>query len=144
MRTLVLHYTAETLAASLSSLTDPRKQVSTRYLVPDAAAEGKFRVFQLVPDERRAWHVGLSYWQGGRMLNASSVGIEIVNLDFPPEDENSSLMSRRWYPYTDAPLAVFGPLSAGVVQRHEILPYKVVEHSDVSPGRKFDPGPLFP
>ncbi|SMF99402.1 N-acetylmuramoyl-L-alanine amidase [Burkholderia singularis] len=145
VRTLVLHYTAQTLADSLASLTDQNKQVSAHYLVPDAPDNGRrFKVFELVPEACRAWHAGLSYWQGDRMLNAGSVGIEIVNLGFPPEDETLPLMNRRWYPYPDAQVAVFGRLAADVVARHQILPHKVVGHSDVAPGRKTDPGPLFP
>ncbi|AOJ73021.1 MULTISPECIES: N-acetylmuramoyl-L-alanine amidase [Burkholderia] len=145
VRTLVLHYTAQTLADSLASLTSPQRQVSSHYLVPDAADDGqRFKVFELVPEARRAWHAGVSYWQGDRMLNAGSVGIEIVNLGFPPEDENLPLMNRRWYSYPDAQVAVFGALAADVVARHQVLPHKVVGHSDVAPGRKTDPGPLFP
>lgn len=145
VRTLVLHYTAQTLADSIASLTSPQRQVSAHYLVPDAADDGRrFKVFELVPQARRAWHAGVSYWQGDRMLNAGSVGIEIVNLGFPPEDENLPLMNRRWYPYPDAQVAVFGALAADVVAQHQVLPHKVVGHSDVAPGRKTDPGPLFP
>ncbi|HZS80226.1 MAG TPA: N-acetylmuramoyl-L-alanine amidase, partial [Herbaspirillum sp.] len=84
VRTLVLHYTAETLANSIALLTDPQKQTSSHYLVPDAAnGSGRFRIYALVPESRRAWHAGVSYWQGERMLNASTVGIEVVNLGFP-------------------------------------------------------------
>jgi N-acetyl-anhydromuramyl-L-alanine amidase AmpD len=144
-RTLVLHYTAQTLADSIASLTDPVKQVSSHYLVPDAADGGAlFRVYALVPEARRAWHAGISYWQGERMLNASTVGIEVVNLGFPAQDESAPFMNRRWYPYPDAQVAVVGRLAADVVARHAILPQKIVGHSDVAPGRKVDPGPLFP
>ncbi|MFZ1181289.1 MAG: N-acetylmuramoyl-L-alanine amidase [Herbaspirillum sp.] len=145
VRTLVLHYTAETLADSIASLTDPQKSTSSHYLVPDAAnGSGRFRIYALVPESRRAWHAGVSYWQGERMLNASSVGIEVVNLGFPAQDENAPQMNRRWYPYSDAQIDVVGRLAADVIARHEILPQKVVGHSDVAPGRKWDPGPLFP
>jgi N-acetylmuramoyl-L-alanine amidase len=145
VRTLVLHYTAQSLADSLATLSDPQKQVSAHYLVPDAASgSGGFKVYQLVDEARRAWHAGISYWQGDRMLNASTVGIETVNLGFPAADENVPLMNRRWYPYPDAQVAVIGALAADVIQRHQILPHKVVGHSDVAPGRKSDPGPLFP
>ncbi|KVN35036.1 N-acetylmuramoyl-L-alanine amidase [Burkholderia pyrrocinia] len=145
VRTLVLHYTAETLADSIASLTDPQKQVSSHYLVPDAAdGSGRFHIYSLVPESRRAWHAGVSYWQGERMLNASTVGIELVNLGFPAQDENAPQMNRRWYPYPDAQIAVVGRLAADVIARHAILPQKVVGHSDIAPGRKWDPGPLFP
>lgn len=142
MRTLVLHYTAESLADSIASLTDPQKQVSSHYLVPDAANGGeRFRIYSLAPESRRAWHAGVSYWQGERMLNASSVGIEVVNLGFPAQDGNAPLMNRRWYPYPDAQIAVVGRLAADIVARHAILPRKVVGHADIAPGRKLDPGP---
>ena len=36
-------------------------------------------VFRLVPEDRRAWHAGISCWQVRRALNDVSVGIEIVN-----------------------------------------------------------------
>ncbi|WP_153102028.1 N-acetylmuramoyl-L-alanine amidase [Paraburkholderia hayleyella] len=145
VRDLVLHYTAGPLAKSLATLTDPQRQVSSHYLVPDGISDGgRFRVLALVPEARRAWHAGVSYWQGDRMLNAGSIGIEIVNVGYPKEDENLPLMKRRWYPYTPAQIAVVGKLAADVIARHEILPQKVVGHSDVAPGRKVDPGPLFP
>uniref|UniRef100_UPI001A9FE4CF N-acetylmuramoyl-L-alanine amidase n=1 Tax=Pseudomonas sp. 30_B TaxID=2813575 RepID=UPI001A9FE4CF len=61
VRTLVLHYTAQTLADSIASLTSPQRQVSAHYLVPDAADDGRrFKVFELVPQARRAWHAGVS------------------------------------------------------------------------------------
>ncbi|AHI75849.1 N-acetylmuramoyl-L-alanine amidase [Burkholderia thailandensis] len=145
VRTLVLHYTAQTLARSVALLTDPMRPVSAHYLVPDAADEGKrFRVFALVPESNRAWHAGVSYWQGERLLNASSIGVEIVNSGFPDADEDAPLMRRRWSPFPDAQMAVVGRLAADIVARHAIPPQKVVGHSDIAPGRKLDPGPLFP
>ncbi|MCA8318580.1 N-acetylmuramoyl-L-alanine amidase [Burkholderia cepacia] len=145
VRTLVLHYTAESLEDSIASLTDPQKQVSSHYLVPDVAAGSRlFRIYALVPESCRAWHAGISYWQGDRMLNASTVSIELVNLGFPAQDENAPQMNRRWYPYPDAQIDMVGQLAGNVIARHEILPQKVVGHSDIAPGRKWDPGPLFP
>ncbi len=147
IRMLVLHYTALPLMESLSSLTDTQRSnpVSAHYLVPDASVNGwRFRIYQLVPEGERAWHAGVSYWQGDRMLNASSIGIEIVNLGFPLEDEAVPLNVRRWYAYPDAQITAVGQLAANIVAHHKICPYKVVGHADVAPGRKYDPGPLFP
>lgn len=145
VRTLVLHYTGGSLAESIAWLTDSLRQVSSHYLVPDAAdGGGQFRVYALVPESRRAWHAGLSYWQGERMLNAGTIGIEVVNSGFPAQDGSAPLMNRRWYPYPDPQIAVVGRLAADIVARHGILPQKVVGHADVAPSRKVDPGPLFP
>ncbi|AOJ73462.1 MULTISPECIES: N-acetylmuramoyl-L-alanine amidase [Burkholderia] len=145
VRTLVLHYTAQSLARSVALLTDPARPVSTHYLVPDAADDGKrFGVYELVPESGRAWHAGVSYWQGERLLNASSIGIEIVNIGFPEDDEHIPLMKRRWSPYPSAQIVVIGELAADIVARHQIPPHRVVGHADITPGRKVDPGPRFP
>ena len=46
-------------------------------------------LYRLVPEDRVAWHAGRSHWRGREALNATSIGIEIVNLhgdrhDYPP------------------------------------------------------------
>lgn len=72
---LVLHYTGmQTGEAALARLRDPEAKVSAHYLVEEDG-----RVFQLVPEERRAWHAGRGVWQGEDDCNAASIGIEIVN-----------------------------------------------------------------
>ena len=142
VRTLVLHYTAEDLASSLASLTQTQYQVSSHYLVPDGSLAA--HVYQLVPDEARAWHAGVSAWRGDTMLNASSIGVEIVNLGYPAEDETLPLMQRHWYAFEDAQIEVVGRLARDLVDRYALPPYQVVGHTDVAPGRKVDPGPLFP
>jgi N-acetyl-anhydromuramyl-L-alanine amidase AmpD len=71
VRTLVLHYTALPLGASIAILTDPKRAVSAHYLVPNVPRnDGEFGVFALVPESRLARHAGVSYWQGERMLTA--------------------------------------------------------------------------
>lgn len=145
VNTLVLHFTAQTLATSLQMLTDPQRGVSAHYLVPDSArADGQFHVHQLVAESMRAWHAGVSSWRGQRMLNANTIGIEIVNAGHPSEDEELPWMSRRWQPFADAQIAVVGELAADIVRRYGIAPDQVVGHADIAPDRKDDPGPLFP
>ena len=64
---LVLHYTGmETGEAALARLRDPAAKVSAHYLVEEDG-----RVFALVPEARRAWHAGVSYWRGERDANAA-------------------------------------------------------------------------
>lgn len=142
IRTLVLHYTAEDLNSSLRSLTQSQYQVSAHYLVPQGNQAS--HVYQLVPDQHRAWHAGVSQWRGVNNINFSSIGMEMVNLGFPAADGNLPAMQRHWYPYDDAQIQVVGQLAQNLVQRYQLKPYQVVGHSDIAPGRKSDPGPLFP
>lgn len=73
---VVLHYTNASLERSLALLT--HGEVSSHYLIGDGPAT----VYQLVDENRRAWHAGESQWQGRTWLNSSSIGIEIVNPGF--------------------------------------------------------------
>ncbi|MFK0379111.1 N-acetylmuramoyl-L-alanine amidase [Pandoraea sp. NPDC090278] len=147
IRTLVLHYTAVNLARALEILTDPNRRVavSSHYLVPDAAGEGgRFTIFNLVPESHLAHHAGMSWWLGERLLNGSSIGLEIVNLGFPASDNRVPLMQRQWYEYPEAQVAVVAQLVMDIARRHRIAPNRIVGHADIAPGRKTDPGPLFP
>ena len=72
---LVLHYTGmKTGEEALARLRDPEARVSSHYMVEEDG-----RVFRLVPEARRAWHAGVSSWQGEQNCNATSIGVEIVN-----------------------------------------------------------------
>jgi N-acetylmuramoyl-L-alanine amidase len=126
---LVLHYTGmESADAALQRLTDAEAKVSSHYML---AEDGT--CFRLVPEEKRAWHAGRSYWRGTTNVNAASIGIEIVN----PGHELG------YRPFTDAQMDVLLPLVAEIVRRHGIEPAMVVGHSDIAPTRKVDPGELF-
>ncbi|MDF8328106.1 N-acetylmuramoyl-L-alanine amidase [Aeromonas salmonicida] len=141
---LILHYTDEDDVHSLRLLTEPAHQVSAHYLIPRDTDQTPLPVYQLVPDSQRAWHAGRSRWHQYAGLNASSLGIEIVNLGYPPEDALLPAHQRRWQPYTQAQIAAIGALTQKLVQRYRIPPTQVLAHSDVAPERKQDPGPHFP
>lgn len=142
---LVLHYTALPLEETLRRFMSEDFAASSHYIIPEQAINQKFTVYNLVPDDKRAWHAGLSYWQGNRNLNPSSIGIEIINLGFPEADESLALMQRRWYPYqSKQQIEVLAEVIKKVVDQYKITPTRIVAHSDIAPGRKFDPGPLFP
>ena len=136
IRFLVMHYTEIDEARSLKVLTGD--EVSVHYVVPEAPRieKGEPVVYQLVPENLRAWHAGQSYWQGATELNASSIGIENINLG-PIGDGN-------WQPYPPAQIDALIRLSRDIVARYNIPPTRVVAHSDIAPQRKIDPGPLFP
>jgi N-acetylmuramoyl-L-alanine amidase len=127
---LVLHYTGmKTADEALARLCDPQARVSAHYTV---GRDG--RVFAHVPEERRAWHAGVSYWAGETNVNGRSIGIEIVN----PGHEFG------YEPFAEPQIAALIDLSRGILGRHPIPPNRVVGHSDVAPARKLDPGELFP
>ena len=125
---LILHYTnmADTEAA-LARLCDPASEVSAHYLI---ARDGE--VFALVDEAARAWHAGVSAWQGLRDINSASVGIELDHLG---HDANGHMAA-----YPPAQMAALVDLSKAIIARHNIASDKVLGHSDVAPGRKIDPG----
>ena len=127
---IVVHYTGmATGAAALARLRDAEAKVSAHYLIEEDG-----RVYALVPEERRAWHAGVSFWKGERDINAVSVGIELVN----PGHE----WGYRAFP--DAQVAALIDLLGGIRERWSVPDGRILGHSDVAPGRKTDPGELFP
>ena len=127
---LVLHYTGmKTGPEALDRLRDPEAKVSSHYMVEEDG-----RIFRLVPEERRAWHAGVSYWKGQRNINGVSIGVEIVN----PGHEFG------YRPFPDAQIAAVIALCADIRGRWTIDDGHIVGHSDVAPSRKDDPGELFP
>ena len=126
---LILHYTGmQSGQAAIDRLRDPGARVSSHYVVD---VDGT--VSRLVPEERRAWHAGVSFWQGRRVLNDCSVGIEIVN----PGHEWG------YRPFPHAQMEAVRALSLGIMGRHGIAARRVLGHSDIAPDRKQDPGELF-
>lgn len=141
---LILHYTDEDDTRSLRLLTEPEHKVSAHYLVPRDTDQSPLPVYQLVPDSQRAWHAGRSRWHQYAGLNASSLGIEIVNLGYDETEAALPAHLRHWQPYTPAQIAAVGALARELVRRYDIPPTQVLAHSDVAPERKQDPGPHFP
>ncbi len=82
---------------------------------------------QFVPCERRAWHAGASRWNGRERCNDFSIGIEL---------EGSDDLA-----FTDAQYTGLAQLTREIQGRYPIE--DIVGHSDIAPGRKTDPGPLF-
>jgi N-acetylmuramoyl-L-alanine amidase len=126
---LILHYTGmQTAQAAIDRLRDPVARVSSHYVVLEDGG-----IVRLVPEHLRAFHAGISYWRGRRVLNDCSIGIEIVN----PGHE----WGYRAFPL--AQMQAVRRLCQDILGRHSIAPRNVVGHSDVAPDRKQDPGELF-
>jgi AmpD protein len=84
-------------------------------------------VVQFVPCELRAWHAGVSTWNGREKCNDFSIGIEVEGTDFSP--------------YEDAQYEALAELTEAIFERYGDL--ALAGHSDIAPGRKTDPGPHF-
>lgn len=85
---------------------------------------------QYVPLGKRAWHAGVSSFQGRESCNDFSIGIELEGTDD--------------IPYEDAQYRQLADLVSLLMESFpEITPARVVGHSDVAPGRKTDPGAAF-
>ena len=84
-------------------------------------------LIQFVPCTLRAWHAGVSSWDGRECCNDFSLGIELEGCDELPFEEIQYVklldLIRR--------LCAICPIDA------------IVGHADISPGRKTDPGPCF-
>lgn len=139
VRFLVFHYTALDDNESLQLLTT--SEVSAHYLIPSYSLhnKGKRVILQLVAENKRAWHAGISEWAGRTNLNDTSIGIEIVNNGF-----YEGLTGKIWSPYHKKQVLLLAHLARDIITRYQILPENVVGHSDIAPLRKYDPGPLFP
>ena len=127
---LVLHYTGmESADEAVAWLRSPERGVSCHYVVHEDG-----RIVQLVPEARRAWHAGVSFWAGASDINSRSIGIEIVNSghDF------------GYPPFPARQIEAVTALARDIVTRLTIPPHRVLAHSDIAPLRKQDPGEKFP
>ena len=130
IRFIIIHYTGmQSTIASLKRLKDIRSKVSCHYLI-----NRKGKVFQMVKENRIAWHAGKSKWKNFRNLNKSSIGIELVNKghefgyeNFPKLQINSLIV-----------------LCKRLKKEYKILDKNFLGHSDIAPLRKIDPGEKFP
>jgi N-acetylmuramoyl-L-alanine amidase len=127
---ILLHYTGmQSADEALKRLCDPEARVSSHYFVDENGS-----IAQLVPEDRRAHHAGVSSWAGETDINSRSIGIEIVN---PGHDFGYPEFPRRQ-------IAAVIALCRGILARRPILRHRVLAHSDVAPHRKQDPGEKFP
>ncbi|ABM44857.1 hypothetical protein H704_00416 [Bartonella bacilliformis Peru38] len=144
VRFLVMHYTAVNFEKSIASLTGA--DVSAHYLVPDPMEETYIasgfkgvHIFNLVDEDKRSWHAGVSSWAGRANLNDTAIGIETVSL----ATEKDGVFT--FPPYNLNQIDAIKKLSLNILQRYpDITPTNVVGHSDISIGRKSDPGAAFP
>lgn len=156
--TIILHYTAtKDMKRAICMLCDPEREVSAHLVVDRDGG-----LSQLVPFNTIAWHAGKSSWNGRESLNRYSIGIEIVNAGklvrkengiytwddiLVPNCEIEARISEQcileyWHKYTFEQINAVKEL-CGVLKDKYVIS-NILAHSEISPGRKIDPGPLFP
>jgi AmpD protein len=87
-------------------------------------------LLQYVPFTQRAWHAGVSSFEGRANCNDFSIGIELEG------DDDTH--------YSDAQYLTLAPVARSLMRAYpRITPPRIVGHSDIAPGRKTDPGPHF-
>lgn len=85
------------------------------------------RISQYVPFNRRAWHAGVSSFNGREKCNDYSIGIELEGTDKTP--------------FTDAQYDALNNVLGALLSYYPDLTLNaIVGHSDIAPGRKTDPG----
>ena len=131
---MILHYTALDHDKSVRVLTT--QAVSSHYLVNDST---DIEIYQLVDENKRSYHAGISSWRKDATLNDTSIGIEIVNEGFKVVDGK-----RVFVPFPEHQVKKVAALVQDIVMRYQIPPTNVLAHSDIAPTRKNDPNWRFP
>lgn len=124
---IVLHGTAGSYLGDVAWCRKPESNVSYHYIVGRAG-----EVARLVDERNRAWHAGVSSWQGRANCNDYSIGVAFSNRG-PGTGEA----------YTEDQYAAGAKLVAGIMERWGLHLDSIVTHAEVSPGRKTDPWPHF-
>ncbi|MBF0318165.1 MAG: N-acetylmuramoyl-L-alanine amidase [Nitrospirae bacterium] len=157
---IIIHYTVGVSFKGVVDFFMTPEKTSAHFVVDrDGAME------QIVSLNDAAWHAGKSSWGGHNGLNSYSAGIEIINagyvrktpdgsyhneLNQPVEAEDvleathkHEKAKRLWMHYPDAQIEAVLDLCRFIKQHYPFIK-DVLGHDDIAPGRKLDPGPLFP
>ncbi len=132
---IILHYTALDHDKSVRVLTE--QSVSSHYLVNDTNDN---EIYQLVDENKRSYHAGISAWRTDSMLNDTSIGIEIVNSGYVTDASGAKVFPD----FPESQVRKVAALVKDIADRYMIPPTNILGHSDIAPTRKQDPGPKFP
>lgn len=156
---IVVHYTAgRTAASSARWLCDKKSRASAHLVIGREGA-----LLQLVKFDVVAWHAGQSAWKGLSGLNSRSIGIELDNpgvvhrvngrwrslslgIDYQDGDvveaPGPDGVIRGWVLYSQVQLELLEEICRELIAAYPTIE-DVLGHSDISPGRKSDPGGAF-
>ncbi len=124
---IIIHYTGVDMQFHkvINWFLDEQSRVSCHFLI-DTSGE----IYNLVDISKRAWHAGKSFWNNCVDINSNSIGIELHNAG--NED------------FTSHQLESLVKLVKKLMRDNAIQSWDILGHSDVSIGRKIDPGVKFP
>lgn len=172
-RFIVMHYTAGAAGAGSRDymMLSPAQKQARRgasekiYASAHLVIDRDGSIWQIAPFNRMTRHAGTSSWRGLTSLNQYSIGIEIANygwLDrqgdgsykrsdtkrFAAQDVMVAAMPgsseiKGWENYTAEQLQAVEQVTQALLAHYPSI-VEIVGHQDISPGRKFDPGPAFP
>ncbi|MDR0406720.1 MAG: N-acetylmuramoyl-L-alanine amidase [Holosporales bacterium] len=139
---IVVHYTAgSTVQGAIDSF---RKNGVSAHFMIDEGGETYFHV----DPKYIAFHAGASHFAEMSSLNKNFLGIEHVSLGFKEEEYPGGIQvpgdNRYWFPYPEEQIKASAMLINGLQKKYHIAGYNILGHADIAPGRKSDPGPLFP
>lgn len=163
---IVIHYGVTERLDSLVSA--QRVSGYWAHLSIDGADSVGRQVVQALPFNSRGSHAGKSIWRGKQAVNGFSVGIEICNpgplieghdgilrttygstwpridaLKARHKAKFSPITWNYWALYSEAEMEMCLEICKLLREAYPTI-VDVVGHDDISPGRKFDPGPAFP
>lgn len=157
---LLMHYTAgTTLDGAVNWFLNPVAQASSHVVI---GRDGT--IVQMVAFNKRAWHAGESAWGNLHGMNQYAIGIELVNAgklrkrgdgkwenwaknviadsDVTLATHAFETAAAGWHEYTEVQINAALQVASLLHASYQFT--DVLGHEDVSPGRKTDPGPLFP
>lgn len=131
---IIIHYSGMACVEDvIAHFQDPKPEnnnpVSAHYVI---CREGK--ITNMVHPDKRAWHAGKSQFGCREEFNHFSIGVELYNPGH----------RRGYIAYTDEQIVSTVRLVQWLYTQYPIKPEWVLGHSDIAPGRKQDPGELFP
>lgn len=158
----VFHYTGGGRASGTARWFGMKEsRVSAHHIV---GRDGK--LYQCVDHERAAWHAGMSmamyHGKPTDSVNLFSIGIELANRGLLLRKGWSfyyrfggTLKKYRgpkpvfkdgayWEPYTQLQIDATKDLIIDISKKHSKAVQHLLGHNEIAPGRKIDPGPLFP
>lgn len=126
---VIIHYTGtSSVSDALNIFKDKKSQVSCHWLITKKGV-----LYKVVDEKYTAWHAGVSSWKKEKMLNDSSIGIELDNIGHGSD----------YKLFPDKQIKVLEFLLEKIIEKYKIKKHNILAHSDIAPNRKLDPGELF-